>query len=59
MIHWTNLCFIILIFSFIMTPIERRIYKKIPNKYWAYLVTAVVAAVILLSLQLLAGVIGL
>lgn len=51
---WT----IIIIFSAIITPVERAIYSKISNKIYAYLATALASAAILLSLYGIAALFG-
>ncbi len=55
---WIVQCIVIVIFSLIMVPIERAIYRKIRNKIWAYIITVAVATAILMSFLGIASLAG-
>ena len=56
--HWLAIVFIVIIYSFVMAPIEKWIYRKISNKVFAYIATCLVASAILLALYFAAHLIG-
>lgn len=48
---WIVTLIIVLIFGFIMQPIQKWVYAKISRKWLAYIVTALIGAVILLGMH--------
>lgn len=51
-------CIVILIVSFLMVPAEKYIYKRISNKIFAYVATALVASALMLGLFGIASLLG-
>lgn len=51
---WIVTLIIVLIFGFIMQPIQKWVYAKISRKWLAYIVTALIGAVILLGMYRIA-----
>lgn len=51
---WIVTCIIVVIFSLVMVPLEKWIYKKISNKHFAWLVTFAVASVLMIGIVYLA-----
>lgn len=56
--YWTSTVIVVLIYSFVMAPIEKKIYGKVRNKFYAYILTALVAAIILLGLLQITSILG-
>lgn len=55
---WIIITIVCIIYSFVMTPIERRIYRHIKKKWLAYIVTFLIALVILSALYFIADLCG-
>ena len=55
---WIVIVIVCLIYSFVMTPIERRIYRRIKKKWLAYIVTFLIALAILFALYCIADLCG-
>lgn len=51
---WIVTLIIVLIFVFIMQPIQKWVYAKISKKWLAYIVTFLIGAVILLGMHRIA-----
>ena len=51
---WLVTLIIVLIFGFIMQPIQKWVYAKISRKWLAYIVTTLIGAVILLGMHRIA-----
>ena len=55
---WIVTLIIVLIFGFIMQPIQKWVYAKISRKWLAYIVTTLIGAVILLGMHWIAEMMG-
>ena len=51
---WLVTLIIVLIFGFIMQPIQKWVYAKISRKWLAYILTPLIGAVILLGMHRIA-----
>ena len=51
---WIVTLIIVLIFSYIMQPIQKWVYAKISKKWLAYIVTVLIGVVILLGMHRIA-----
>ena len=51
---WIVTLIIVLIFSYIIQPIQKWVYAKISKKWLAYIVTVLIGAVILLGMHRIA-----
>lgn len=55
---WLIICIVCVVYSFLMTPVEKWFKKRIANKYLSYVVTFLAACVLLFVLYGVCGLLG-